>query len=75
MPGTVRDACKIHPMVHDYRMTEAIENLSDLITGKGDGAEFFARNYITQGMDALFRGCWPSRRGASVLDRWPARRR
>jgi hypothetical protein len=49
--GTVRDACKIHPMVHDYRMTEAIENLSDLISGEGDGSEFFARNYVTQGLD------------------------
>ena len=55
MLGTVRDACKIHPMVHDYRMTEAIENLTDLIGGAGDGAEFFARNYVTQGMDTLFR--------------------
>jgi len=53
--GTVRDACKIHPMVHDYRMSEAIENLSDLISGEGDGAEFFARNYVTQGMATLFR--------------------
>jgi hypothetical protein len=53
--GTVRDACKIHPMVHDYRMSEAIENLSDLIGDQGDGAEFFARNYVTQGMDTLFR--------------------
>lgn len=42
-------------MVHDYRMTEAIENLSDLIGGEGDGTEFFARNYVTQGMDTLFR--------------------
>ena len=42
-------------MVHDYRMTEAIENLSDLIGGEGDGSEFFARNFVTQGMDTLFR--------------------
>ncbi|TVQ88665.1 MAG: ATP-binding protein [Chromatiaceae bacterium] len=42
-------------MVNDYRMTEAIENLSDLITDEGDGRAFFARNYITQGMEALFR--------------------
>lgn len=42
-------------MVHDYRMTEAIENLSDLISGEGDGSEFFARNFVTQGMDTLFR--------------------
>ncbi|MFW5397907.1 MAG: Fn3 domain-containing protein [Candidatus Accumulibacter regalis] len=55
MLGTVRDACKIHPMVNDYRMTEAIENLSDLIHKEGNGPEFFARNYVTQGMDTLFR--------------------
>lgn len=42
-------------MVQDYRMTEAIENLSDLIGDEGDGTEFFARNYVTQGMDTLFR--------------------
>lgn len=54
MLGTVRDTCKIHPMVQDYRMTEAIENLSDLIHDQGDGTEFFARNHITQGMETLF---------------------
>lgn len=55
MLRTVRDACQIHPMVHDYRMSEAIENLSDLIKEEGSGEEFFARNYVTQGMDTLFR--------------------
>lgn len=55
MIKTVRDAFKIHPMVTDYRMTEAIENLSDLIADEGDGAEFFERNYVTQGMSELFR--------------------
>jgi len=55
MLGTVRDVCQVHPMVQDYRMTEAIENLSDLISGEGDGGEFFARNFVTQGMDLLFR--------------------
>ena len=42
-------------MVNDYRMTEAIENLPDLTHKEGDGPEFFARNYVTQGMDTLFR--------------------
>lgn len=44
MLGTVRDSCQIHPMVMDYRMPDAIENLSDLIDDQGDGREFFARN-------------------------------
>ena len=55
MLGTVRDTRQIHPMVMDYRMPDAIENLSDLIADQGDGREFFARNYVTQGMEALFR--------------------
>ena len=55
MLGTVRDSCQIHPMVMDYRMPDAIENLSDLIDDQGDGRDFFARNYVTQGMEALFR--------------------
>jgi len=55
MLGTVRDTCQIHPLVHDYRMSEAIENLAALIADVDDGREFFARNHITQGMDTLFR--------------------
>lgn len=42
-------------MVNDYRMSEAIENISELIRDEGDGREFFARNHVTQGMGALFR--------------------
>lgn len=36
-------------------MPDAIENLADLIDKKGDGREFFARNFVTHGMDQLFR--------------------
>ncbi len=39
--GTVRDTCKLHPMVHDYRMSEAIENLSDLISDQGAALSFW----------------------------------
>ena len=55
MLGTVRDTCQIHPLVHDYRMSEAIENLAALIADVDEGREFFSRNHITQGMDTLFR--------------------
>lgn len=57
MLGTVRDTCQIHSMVHDYRMTDAIENLSNLIDDERDGREFFARYYVTQGMETLFHEC------------------
>lgn len=55
MLKTVKQACKFNPIIRDYRMSEGIENLSDLIGDQGNGKEFFARNYITSGMDQLFR--------------------
>lgn len=55
MVQTIKQACKFSPIVRDYRMAQAIENLADLINDEGDGREFFARNYVTQGMEQLFR--------------------
>lgn len=55
MIKTVKQACVFNPIIRDYRMSQAIENLADLIKDEGDGQEFFARNFITQGMDQLFR--------------------
>ncbi|QBQ53835.1 anti-phage-associated DUF499 domain-containing protein [Nitrosococcus wardiae] len=55
MLKTVRDACQLHTMALDYTMTDAIENLADLISDEGDGAAFFEKNYITHGMEELFR--------------------
>lgn len=55
MIKTVKQACVFNPIIRDYRMSQAIENLADLIKDEGDGQEFFARNFITQGMEQLFR--------------------
>jgi len=55
MIKTVKQACAFNPIIRDYRMSQAIENLADLINDQGNGQEFFARNYITQGMEQLFR--------------------
>jgi predicted AAA+ superfamily ATPase len=55
MLKTVKQACEFNPIIRDYRMSQAIENLSELISDEGDGREFFARNYITQGMAQIFR--------------------
>lgn len=55
MLKTVKQACTFNPIIRDYRMSEGIENLSALISDEGDGREFFARNYITSGMEQLFR--------------------
>lgn len=55
MIKTVIQACVFNPVIRDYRMAEGIENLADLIGDNGDGREFFARNFITQGMEQLFK--------------------
>lgn len=54
MLKTVKQACEFDPQVMDYQMSQGVEHLSDLITGAGDGTEFFKRNYVTQGMEQLF---------------------
>ena len=36
-------------------MAEGIENLADLINDNGDGRDFFSRNFVTHGMEQLFK--------------------
>lgn len=55
MIKTVKQACRFNPVIHDYRMSSGIENLADLINDEGDGKAFFSRNFITHGMEQLFR--------------------
>ncbi|MEF2402198.1 hypothetical protein V4B73_29940, partial [Klebsiella pneumoniae] len=55
MIKTVKQACRFNPVIKDYRMSQGIENLADLINDAGDGKEFFSRNYVTHGMEQLFR--------------------
>jgi len=51
MIKTVKQACRFNPVIQDYRMSQGIENLADLITDAGDGSEFFSRNFVTHGME------------------------
>ena len=55
MIKTVNQACRFNPIIQDYRMAQGIENLADLINDQGDGSEFFSRNFVTKGMEQLFR--------------------
>lgn len=55
MIRTVKQACTFNPVIQDYRMAEGIENLADLIADNGDGRDFFSRNYVTHGMEQLFK--------------------
>ena len=55
MIKTIKQACHFNPIIRDYRMAQGIENLADLISDEGDGRDFFKRNYVTHGMEQLFR--------------------
>ena len=55
MIKTVKQACRFNAAIHDYRMSQGIENLAELIRDEGDGREFFSRNFVTHGMAQLFR--------------------
>jgi len=55
MLKTIKQACTFSDIVHEYQMSEAIENLSELVTDEGDGRLFFSRNHVTNGMGQLFR--------------------
>ena len=55
MIKTVKQACTFNPAIQNYRMAEGIEHLAELIADHGDGQDFFARNYVTHGMEQLFQ--------------------
>ena len=55
MIKTVKQACRFNPVIQNYRMSTGVENLTDLINDAGDGREFFSRNFVTHGMEQLFR--------------------
>lgn len=55
MLKTVKDACVLHETALQPSPLDLIENLHDLIEGEKNGAAFFEKNYVTQGMAQLFR--------------------
>tara|TARA_Y100001973_G_scaffold27049_2_gene40916 strand:- start:17179 stop:20313 length:3135 start_codon:yes stop_codon:yes gene_type:complete len=55
MPHTVKKSCTFNPLVHNYRASQGVEKLTDLISEQGDGEGFFQRNFVTKGMEQLFR--------------------
>ncbi len=50
---TVRDACQLQPNALAIKLSDQIEQLDDLIATEGDGAAFFEKTHITQGMQDL----------------------
>ena len=55
MLKTVKDTCVLHATALQPSPLDLIENLHDLIEGEKNGASFFDKNYVTQGMAQLFR--------------------
>ncbi len=50
---TVRDACTLQPNALSIKLSDQIEQLDELIHAEGDGAAFFEKTHITQGMRDL----------------------
>jgi hypothetical protein len=50
---TVRDACELQPNALSIKLSDQIEQLDGLIHAEGNGAAFFDKTHITQGMQAL----------------------
>jgi hypothetical protein len=50
---TVRDACQLQHNALSIKLSDQIEQLDELIIGEGNGAAFFEKTYITQGMQDL----------------------
>ncbi|MGH8643083.1 MAG: anti-phage-associated DUF499 domain-containing protein [Gammaproteobacteria bacterium] len=50
---TVRDACQLQPNALSIKLSDQIEQLDELITAENDGAAFFEKTHITQGMQDL----------------------
>jgi len=52
-PQTVKEACMPRPGVFDPSRRDTVLDLTDLIDGRIDPGEFFAENYLTEGMRTL----------------------
>lgn len=50
---TVRDACHLQPNALAVKLSDQIEQLDELISIEADGTDFFAKTYITEGMQTL----------------------
>ncbi|SMQ85914.1 Protein of unknown function [Devosia lucknowensis] len=54
--STVKELCQLSAGALDFALSDQVEHLSDLLTEAERGAEdFFARNFVTQGMERLLR--------------------
>src|SRR3954466_3181497 len=50
---TVRDGCELQPNALSIKLSDQVEQLDELITAEGNGAAFFEKTHITNGMQDL----------------------
>jgi hypothetical protein len=66
MIKTIKHAFRFNPVIQDYRMSQGIENLADLITDEGDGRDFFlaisSRGVSFHGELWCWSKMWPGER-------------
>lgn len=55
MLKTVKDACGVHPATLEYQVAGGVESLAQVINSEDKGQKFFRKNYLTRGMEELFR--------------------
>lgn len=54
--ATVNELCELNEGALDFALSDQVEHLTDLLVEAEKGAEdFFARNFVTQGMERLLR--------------------
>jgi hypothetical protein len=54
--STVQELCELDPSAIDFALSDQVEHLTDLLVEAENAAEkFFARNFVTQGMERLLR--------------------
>jgi len=59
------ELCKPRESVFDPQKRDTVLDLSDLVDGRIDPAEFFSENYITEGMKALLKNAFLRNEGKS----------
>ena len=55
MIKTFKQACRFDAAIHDYWMSQGIENLAELFGDEGDGREFFSRNFVNRYLSLIKR--------------------
>ena len=53
MLKTVKDACQLHETTLEYQVAGGVENLAQVISAGDEGQEFFAKSFLTAGMEDL----------------------